>query len=35
LRASGVMMFFSPKEVLSHSRGKVLFATHASEMSQR
>ena len=34
LRASGVMMFFSLKEVLSH-RCKVLFVTHASEMSRR
>ncbi len=31
--ASGVMMFFSSKEVLSH-RWKVLFATQAIEMSR-
>jgi len=34
LRASGVMMFFSLKEVLSH-RWKALFAKQASEMSRR
>ena len=34
LRASGVMMFSSPKEVLSH-RWKVLLATQASEISRR
>ena len=34
LRASGVMMFFSSKEVLSH-RWKALFATQASKMSRQ